>query len=704
MAHFRRIGLAALAVLLSACASRGPQQDAVPADRQKAQPPAPLAPRPMAFPEYHELTLSNGARVVVVEDHEQPLVSISLRIRSGEAMDPAGKSGVAAMTAALLNKGTESRSALEIAEAIDFVGGSLSASASADWTAVGATVLTDFMDTALELVSDVVLRPTFPEEELAIELQRTLSALQVELSDPGSIASRRFMAEIYGAHPYGASMTTESLQAITRDDLVAFHRDHYRPNNALFVVAGDVNADDVVQRLEKFFGQWEAGPSARADMPAPPSRNAREIVLVHKPGTVQAVFRIGHLLPEATHPDWIALDVANQILGGGTTGWLFRVLRGEKGYTYGAYASASQRPGPSYFQASAEVRNEVADSALAEFFRLMAQLRDEPIPAEDLRTAREYMTGTFPLSMETPQQVAGQLARTRLLGLPADYLATYRDRIAAVPADEVQRVAREHIRPDEAVVVVVGDATVLHEKLAPFGPIRMMDVNGKPLQPSDLEVKGASATLSGAAIQPMTLTYQTLFQGMPVLELTTEAVRETVDGTDAFRVTAAGSGGGISMSQEVVFAAADLRAISSKGEQRMGPQGFSYEFILENGTVTGTVTGPDGTPREISAEAVPGMLLPGMSEYVVWAADLAPGKSFSFPSLNALTGTVGTLTLEVVGETTVTVAAGEFEVYEVEASEQGQTVRLFVTKAAPHILIKQEFQGQPTTTELKARN
>lgn len=703
MTHIRRIGITTLAVLLAACASRGAQQATAPAG-QKVQPPAPLAPKPMVFPKYHERTLSNGARVVVVEDHEQPIVSLSVNIRGGHSMDPAGKSGVAALTAELLNKGTTTRSALEIAEAIDFVGGTLSASVGADWTTVNASVLTDFMDTALELMADVVLHPTFPEEEFAVEVQRTLSGLQVEVSQPAAIASRRFMAEIYGKHPYGASMTTESVQAITRDDLAAFHRDHFRPNNALFVVAGDVNADDVVRRLEERFGSWQAGTSVRAEMPAPPARTAREIVLVHKPGTVQAVFRIGHLLPEATHPDWLALDVTNQVLGGGTTGWLFRVLRGEKGYTYGAYASTSKRPGPSYFLASAEVRNEVADSAFVEFFRLIENLRNEPIPEEDLRAAKEYMTGTFPLTMETPQQVASQLAWARLLGLPADYLATYRDRVAAVRADEVRRVAREHIRPDQAVVVVVGDATVLYEKLEPFGPIRLVDVSGKVLDKADIEVQGASTTLSGAAIRPMTLVYQTLFQGMPVLDVTTETVRETIGGVDAFRMTTSGSGAGMAMSFEVAFAADDLRSLYSKGRQQMGPQVFEYDLALEGGKVTGTITGPDGASREVSLDAVPGILLPNMSDPVVWAADLAPGKKLTFPAVNAMTGTIGSLTVEVVGETTVSVAAGEFEVYELQASEGGQTVRLFVTKDAPHVTVKQEFAGQPVTLELKSRN
>lgn len=481
--------------------------------RRKEAPPAPLPEKPVAFPEYHERTLRNGVRIIVVENHEMPVVSLNLAIVSGAKHDPAGKAGTASMVAAVLNKGTSTRTADQIAESIDFVGGSLVASAGTDWISIGSTVLTEFVDTALVLMSDVVRNPTFPEEELETERTRAISGLQANLGSPGYLAARRFMAEIYGDHPYGVSETPESLRAITRDDLVAFHREHFRPGNALFVVAGDVSPDDVVRRIERHFGDWSGRAPSKASLPAPPERNAREIVFVHKPGTVQAVIRFGHLMPPATHRDWIALDVATQILGGGTTGWFFQTLRQEKGYTYGAYVSASQKIEPGYFQAGAEVRNEVADSALEEFFRLIGRLRDQPVPASDLETARNYMTGSFPLSIETPQQVAGQIASTRLLGLPDDHLARYRDRVAAVTAADVQRVAREHIRPDRAVVVVVGDATQILDKVAKFGPVRLVDADGNPLDRSALEVRGADIAFDGSAIEPATWVYDLKFQG-----------------------------------------------------------------------------------------------------------------------------------------------------------------------------------------------
>jgi zinc protease len=695
----RYLGLASLALLVWGAVAPLAAQQTGQAERARVQPPAPLPLRPVSFPAFTERKLANGAQVIIVEDQKAPVVSLSLRIRSGSAADPAEKVGTASFTAALLDKGTTTRSAREIAESIDFVGGTLSAGASADWTNINATVLTEFLDTALVLMSDVVLNPTFPESELEIERQRTLSGLQVELSQPGAIASRVFMKEIYGAHPYGAAPTPESVRALERADLVAFQQAHYRPGNALIVVAGDVRADDVVARLNRAFQGWQAGAAPRTRDAAPPTRSDREIILVHKPGSVQAVIRIGHLLPPATHKDWVTLDLANQVMGGGTTGWFFRILRAEKGYTYGAYASASQRPGPGYFQASAEVRNEVADSAMSEFFRLLDQIREQPVPAEDMRMARDYMVGSFPLSIETPQQIAGQVARVRLLGLPANHLASYRDRVAAVDAKQLQKVARELIRPDRAAVVVVGDAAVILGKLTPFGPVRLLDVNGAPLQPEDLQVRASEVSLDAAQIQPEKIAYRVSVQGNTVAEIKTGITREAVAGVPAVRVIST-STGMLNSETDLAFDGKTFAPLYSRSRQQAGPQTVSIEVALEGGRVTGTLTGPDGQPAEIDAEAVTGTLLPGMDEYVLRLVDFQNLKEVQLPVFNPQTATALPIQYRVTGETAVTVPAGEFEVYEVEATGGPMPLKLYLRKAGPHLVVKQEFVGQPITMEL----
>lgn len=476
--------LAALA--LAGCGRSAPPRPA-PESRSTApglptEPPAPLPTRPVNFPPFQVRSLANGARVVVVPNHEQPVVSVTLSIGNGSAADPEGKPGVASLTADLLTKGTAGRSAEEIAEATDFVGGELDAVAGQDWTTVRAVVLSEALDTGMMLLADVVLRPTFPETELEIERRRALSALEIALSDPGTLARRHFAQQVYHGHPYGRIVTAEALRSITQAHVAEFHRRFYRPSNALFVVSGDVDADAAMARLDRYFGGWVPGDSPEVELPVPSPPASRRLVFVHKPGTVQVVYRVGHLLPPASNDDWIEIAVMNQVLGKGFTSWLSRILRTEKGYTYGAYSSTEERRGPGYFEARTEVRNEVADSALAELFLALERIRSTPVSAADLGAAKSYLGGSFPLSVETPQQVAEQLSTTLLLGRPAEYLKTFRTGVQATTAEDVHRVAREYLHPDRAIIVAVGDADKVLERLGKFADtVEVYDERGKAL-------------------------------------------------------------------------------------------------------------------------------------------------------------------------------------------------------------------------------
>ncbi len=447
------------------------------------EPPLPLPVEAVEFPQFYDRTLANGARVVVVPNHEQPVVSVSLTIRGGSSADPKGKPGVAAFAADLLTKGTTTRSAKEIAEAIDFVGGQLTATASDDWTSLRTTVLTDFLDTGLALLADVVTHPTFPVSELESRRTRTLSALRAESGQSDALADRYFRREVYGAHPYGQAITTASAESITRQDVVRFYERFYHPSHALIVVAGDVEPGAIVTRIEAAFAGW-AGGGSRTNVSVtpptpPPVPMKRRIVVVHKPGSVQAVFRIGHLMPPASNDDWVEIGTMRVILGG-AGGWLTNVLREQKGYTYGAYAITQERLYPGSLMIRTDVRNAVADSALTEVLRLFEKLGTDPVPAGDLEAAKSALTGSFPMTVETPQQVADQVTTTLLLGRPVDYLKAFRTRVATMTAADGERVARQYLHPERLVIVVVGDAGQLLEKLRPFADVvEVYDVNGK---------------------------------------------------------------------------------------------------------------------------------------------------------------------------------------------------------------------------------
>ncbi|MBW3553357.1 MAG: insulinase family protein, partial [Gemmatimonadetes bacterium] len=304
-----------LAIVLAACGGTEPAPVA-PAPRTDAPagPPAPLPVSDVDFPEYIERTLRNGARLVVVENHEQPVVSVQLLLPgAGSASEPAELTGVASVTAALLDKGTEGMTGAEIAEAADFIGARLGAGASSEWSSVSLTVITDFLERGLDIMSDVVLNPTFPEDELETEKTRRISQLRLSRSQAGSLAAETFTKEVYGSHPYGRVETATTIGALDADDLERFHQARYRPGNALFVVAGDVDPADIARKLELAFAGWEGTAPPSGERPEPPARGGRSMVFVHKPGSVQAVIRMGHLFPSATEADWVTLDVANQV-------------------------------------------------------------------------------------------------------------------------------------------------------------------------------------------------------------------------------------------------------------------------------------------------------------------------------------------------------------------------------------------------------
>jgi zinc protease len=495
----RNLAALSFAGALAACAGSAPPAqapaaavvDTPAAPRQTREaPPPPLPLKPVEFPGFRETTLPNGLRLIVVEKHDLPVVNVNLYVKSGSAADPLQKVGLSEMTAELLTKGTPGRTAKQIAETIEGVGGQLSADAGLDYTTVSASVLADQLPLAFNLVSDVALRPTFPQDELETARKRTLSALEVALSRPGEIAQRRLVREIYGeTHPYGVSSLPQTVRAIDRADLVRFHQQHFRADNALLVVSGDVNAAEVETLARGHFGGWKGGFGATRALADPPAREKAQVTLVHRPGSVQSNILVGHVGIRPDNPDYFPLQVLNKIVGGGTDSRLFLILREQKGWTYGAYSRLSRPKEVGYYVASAEVRTEVTDSALVELMHQLRRAREEPVSREELEAAKSFLVGSFPLRIETAGQIASQVAQTRLLGLPVEDLLRYRERINAVTAEDVQRVAREYIRPDQAVIVVVGDATRVADKLEKVAPVVLFDVEGRRLDSASLQGK-----------------------------------------------------------------------------------------------------------------------------------------------------------------------------------------------------------------------
>jgi len=447
----------------------------------RRRPPEPLAPRPLNLPAPEEVTLANGLRVLLVRSARLPLVSFRLAFPAGDANDPPDRPGLTDLVTGMLNEGTESRTSRQMADEVARLGATLSAGASADFTTVAATALTNFTDEILGLMADIALRPSFPADELELTKQNTLQNLIAQRGQPAFLASERVSKIVYGEHPYSVvAPTPESIEAVTRDELAEFHRASFVPNNAVFVAGGDFDRDEMLGRVEKLFGSWQPGEPRRSERPAPPELSGRKLYLVDRPGSAQSNIVIATRGLVRTAADYFPALVMHTILGGNASSRVFMNLREEKGYTYGAYTNLDARREAGSFRATAEVRTPVTGDSLREFFYEFGRIREDLVTEKELHDAKSYLTGIFPVRLETLDGLIDQLIQIKMLGLPDDYLQTYRERIQEVTREDVRRAAREYVTPDRAAVVIVGDAAAVRGQAEPFADgVELYDNSGR---------------------------------------------------------------------------------------------------------------------------------------------------------------------------------------------------------------------------------
>jgi zinc protease len=440
--------------------------------------------------------------VVVVEDPKLPLVSYRLAFHTGDAHDPADLPGLMDMLTGLLTEGTESRTSREIADEVARLGATLQAGANSDYTTVAASSLTIFGDQILELLADVTLRPVFPANEVELTKQNTKESLKQQRAQPSFLAGEMVARVMFGEHPYHVTAPTpEAVDAITRERLVEFHRATFIANNAVLFVAGDVKQAAVLQKVEDLFGSWQPGSVTSDNFPALPERSSRVVYLVDRPGSAQANIVISNTGITRTSPDYFPLLLMHTVLGANASSRLFMNLREDKGYTYGAYSSLDARRTAGTFRATAEVRTAVAGDSLKEFFYELNRIRDDAVGEDELADAKSYLTGVFPLRLETQEGLVDQLVQIKMFGLPENYLEVYRKRIQAVTIPEVQEVAKKYVRPGEAAIVIVGDGAQLAEQIKPYADeIEFYNTAGKKKDaPSLAPVSAdAAAALAGS--------------------------------------------------------------------------------------------------------------------------------------------------------------------------------------------------------------
>lgn len=473
------------------------------------QRPVPGQPRPYDFPHTERTTLPNGLRVIVTPMPGRGLVAASLAVRAGAVDEPDAIGGATVLAARALTEGTEVRDAIELTEAAERLGASIHAEAGWDAASVSLDVPAARLAAAMELLAEVVRRPSFPVAEVERLRDERLTDLVQARADPRRRADEAFVSSIYAASsPYHrpAGGAAETVGSLTADDLRAIYGRVFAPDRSALIVAGDVEAAEVVRIAESLFGDWSAGAVAGlAPIDDTSAVRERFVRVIHRPGAVQTEIRIGHPGLPRRHPDFHAVSVMSAILGGLFNSRLNMKLREEKGYTYGAGAGFDLRRGRGPFTARAAVNTEATVPAVQEFLAELERMREEPVTDAELAAARDFLVGVFPLRFETPGPVAGSLAGLFVHDLPDDELARYRGEIEAITADDVLRVARDHIHPDAAAIVLVGDHDQFGAALDAAG-IAPVDVQRDPepvvtgpVEAADDEVGPVDAVEGGPA-------------------------------------------------------------------------------------------------------------------------------------------------------------------------------------------------------------
>ncbi|HEX7939192.1 MAG TPA: pitrilysin family protein [Gemmatimonadaceae bacterium] len=435
------------------------------------------------LPRPREGNLPNGIHLIVLEDHRTPQVSFSLSIPgAGGYFDPPGQAGLASTTGAMLREGTTSRTTLQISEQLETTASTLavgSAMSSLDATMNGSA-LTEHKDKLFDMAADILLNPTFPDEEFAKLKQRQVAQLSQQRSIPQFLVQELWARLIYGDHPAGRiSMQPATLNGFTRQQLLDFYKSHYAPDHAVIAIAGDISYADAQKLIESKFGGWKKNGSPAPVAADPSGAGTARVSLVDRPNSVQTSFVVGAQAIARTDPDYDALQLMNAVVGGGPTGRLFTHLREEKGYTYGAYSNLSAGRFKGTWSAQTDVRSEVTEPALTDLMAELQQIRDVTVSAKELTDKKHSLVASFALSLESPQQVLNYYVTSYTYKLPADYWDRYPERLMAVTPVQVQAMAKKYLDPSKVQIIAVGDGKKVTDILKKFGPLNVYDVEGK---------------------------------------------------------------------------------------------------------------------------------------------------------------------------------------------------------------------------------
>jgi predicted Zn-dependent peptidase len=444
--------------------------------------PLPQPQEILHLPKPETYKLSNGLTVQLVPDHRVPFITVALGLRTGSTYDPPNLHGLASMAAPMLLEGSAGKSSKQIASEIDSIGGALKCSADYDFTILSGSSLSKYTPKLLDLLSEVLLHPDFPDDELALKKANVIQELKLKRSDPNFLSEEEFAKVVFGNHPYSVvTPPPESIEKMTRQDVRDFYVHSFIPNDAVLIMVGDFDSKELKEKIESYFGPqiWKMQPFAALTVPSTPSIPHKCIYIVDRSNSIQSTIKVGNLSISKTDPDYFALEVANQILGGGAQSRLFMNIREDKGFTYGAYSHLVPHQQPGSIDAEASVRTNVTSPALQEFLYELEKIRNVLVSSSELANAKNFLNGSFELGLETQAGLAQRLLEVHLYNLPSNYLGTYTANVNKVSTDDVRRVARRWIDLSHLSIVVVGNAQKIRKDLEYYCPVEVFDTNGK---------------------------------------------------------------------------------------------------------------------------------------------------------------------------------------------------------------------------------
>jgi zinc protease len=478
MNRTKRSVVLALALFLTGIAAQAQQSF----DRSITPPPG--KPPALRVPAWTKTTLANGAELFVSEKHDLPLVAFAITFQGGTYQaESASRRGIAGITSSMMNEGTKSRDGEALSNALQLLGTSINVNVGGETGSIGFQSITSRFPQALDILADMLVNPSFPAEALERLRAQRLVALTQSKDQTASIASRVFPKILYGGgHPLGQNVTEDSLKAITRDDVVAFHKSYFQPGRALIPVVGDVNPTSVKASVEKALATWPKGGEKPAfAYPGLPALHAPTIFLVDKPGAAQSTFAIGNPGPPRSTPDYYALQVMNTMLGGMFQSRLNANIREEKGYSYGVNSSFAFGRGPGAFRTGGDIVSAKSDAALVEFMKELRGIGgSRPITDEELTTAKDSLIQRLPGTFASIQSINSAIVSLWTQGLPDNYYQQYAARISDIRKEDVVRVAKQHIDLDHLTIVIVGDRASIEAplKAAGIAPIVLTDLEG----------------------------------------------------------------------------------------------------------------------------------------------------------------------------------------------------------------------------------